>query len=159
MHLARGVRTPLKSVSPSIPAMVRVRWKLDYVPRDEGRVTTMCASLPIYPSKLLKVASLETEFRSLSSLGRIVCCLKCLSDSECKQMCSMTVAILDKSPLQGVSFEVGGRRGTWLGATRNAVLRKPQVPSKRVGKKRGATSRRKDGKPRESGLSPMSFSL
>ena len=28
------------------------------VPRDEGRVTTMCASLPIYPSKLLKVASL-----------------------------------------------------------------------------------------------------
>ena len=31
------------------------------VPRDEGRVTTMCASLPIYPSKLLKVASLETK--------------------------------------------------------------------------------------------------
>ena len=44
--------------------------------RDEGRVTTMCASLPIYPSKLLKVASLETKFRSLSSLGRIVLCLK-----------------------------------------------------------------------------------
>ena len=44
----------------------------EFVPRDEGRVTTMCASLLIYPSKLLKAASLETKFRSLSSLGRIV---------------------------------------------------------------------------------------
>ena len=65
----------------------------------------MCASLPIYPSKLLKVAALETKFRSLSSLGRIVLCLKCQSrdsgDSEWIQSSCITVAILDKSPLQG----------------------------------------------------------
>ena len=39
------------------------------VPRDEERVTTMCASLPILLPKLSKVASLETEFRWLSSLA------------------------------------------------------------------------------------------
>ena len=65
------------------------------VPRDEGRVT-----------------SLETKFRLLSSLGRIVLCLKCQSrdsgDSEWIQSSCITVAILDKSPLQGVSFEVVG---------------------------------------------------
>ena len=38
-------------------------------------------------------------------------------------MCYMTVAILDKSPVQAGNFEVVGlRRGTWLGATRNAIL-------------------------------------
>ena len=84
----------------------------------------MCASLPIYPSKLSKVASLETKFRSLSSLCRIVCLPTCQSRdsrySEWIHMCYISVAILDKSPLQGVillwlesplqggNFEVGG---------------------------------------------------
>ena len=98
----------------------------------------MCASLPIYPSKLSKVASLETKFRSLSSLGRRVPCLKCLSrysgGSEWIQRCCITVAILDKSPL-GVSFEiVGVEKGHVAGshAKCRPLLAPPQLLRERL---------------------------
>ena len=87
-----------------------------FVTRDELRLCVLAyLSTRIYPSKLQKVASLETKFRSLSSLGRIALYLKCQSrdraDSEWIQRCCTTVAILDKFPLQGGKFCRGVEKG------------------------------------------------